>query len=96
MMLQNKQSILARLEHLEKMNEGNVSFTVEYENGAKENLIWGEFMCYSVMKHHPQYKEEMLTITKVYCKPETEQYLQIPFAVLTSNKDTLPKVVYMS
>ena len=90
-----KQSILSRLEYLEKMNEGNVSFDVEYENGAKENLIWGELMCYSIMKHHQQYKEELLTITKIYCNPDTEQYLQIPFAVLTSTNEALPKVIFV-
>ncbi len=89
-----KQSILTRLEYLKKMKEGNVSFTVEYENGAKESLIWGEFLCYSITKHHPQYKEEVLTITKVYCKPNTEQYLQIPFAVLTLTNEALPQVIF--
>lgn len=88
------QSILKRLAELEKKTEKAV-YTVEYENGAKENLIWGELMCYCVMKHHQPYKEELLTITKVYCKPDTEQYLQIPFAVLTSTNETMPKVIFV-
>ena len=92
--MKKMQSILKRLAELEKKTEKTI-YTVEYENGAKENLIWGELMCYSIMKHHQQYKEELLTITKIYCNPDTEQYLQIPFAVLTSTNEALPKVIFV-
>lgn len=91
--MKNRQSILKTLEYLEEMRKKDVSFIVEYENGKKENLIWGDLMCYSVMKHSKQYKEELLTITKIYCKPENKQYLRIPFAVLTSTSEELPQVV---
>ena len=93
--MKQMQSILKRLIELEKQTQGKALYTVVYENGEQEKLDWGEFMCYCVMKHHQPYKEELLTITKVYCKPDTEQYLQIPFAVLTSTNETMPKVIFV-
>lgn len=65
---------------------------VEYENGVKETLMWGELVCYSVMKRHEKFKDELLAITNIYCSAENEHYLQIPFAVLKSDNEPIPKV----
>lgn len=86
------QNILNRLAELEKKTE-KASYTVEYENGTQEKLQWGEFMCYSVMHRSEPYKDELLTITKLYCKKSDTQYLDIPFAFIRSTNGIEPEVI---
>lgn len=86
------QNILNRLAELEKKTE-KASYTVEYENGTQEKLQWGEFMCYSVMHRSEPYKDELLTITKLYCKKSDRQYLDIPFALIRSTNGIEPEVI---
>ena len=86
------QNILKRLAELEQKTAGAV-YTVEYENGTQEKLQWGEFMCYSAMHQSEPYKDELLTITKLYCKNSDTQYLNIPLALIRSNGGIEPEVI---
>ena len=85
-------SILKRLAELEKKTEKAV-YTVEYENGTQEKLQWGEFMCYSIMHRSETYKDELLTITKLYCTKDNRQYLDMPFSLIQSTNGIEPEVI---
>lgn len=91
--MKQMQSILKRLIELEKQTQGKALYTVVYENGEQEKLDWGEFMCYSLMHRSEPYKDELLTITKLYCKKSDRQYLDIPFALIRSTNGIEPEVI---
>lgn len=90
-----KQNLLKRLEQLESDNTKEPYFIVEYEDGVKKRFNGHELIMHSLRQTESESNNEFPLMAKIYCRPEAEEGLSLPLAILESSGVALPEVNFL-
>lgn len=87
-------SIKNRLSALERIINENERYLCEYEDGTQERLSAHELLLYPLLCRNDKYKEEVMSIAKIYCKSADDPFIQVPLCILRSTTDRpYPEVI---